>query len=98
MNYYHLNVCTQVLYDDGDIFGYLDSITLPVEPTDKDDLDNEAVEITMDFITLSLSSEINEEMIKNTIAFEDLVLHMENYIHLKRYNPHLYEKFEKICK
>lgn len=96
---YSLNVCTPVSFDDGDIFEYLDSITLPVEPTDEEGLDDEAVEITMDFIKVNLVSEVDEEPTKNTSAFKDLVLHMENYIYLKRHAPHhLYESLKKMYK
>lgn len=94
---YELNVCTPISFDDSDIFEYLDSITLPVEPTDEEGLDDEAVKITMDFIKGNLAYGVGEVSTKDTSAFEDLVLHMENYICLKRHAPHhLYENLKKM--
>lgn len=96
---YGLNVCLPISFDDVDIFEYLDSLTLPTEPTDKEGLDDEAVETTMDFIKANLAYEvICEELTENTIAFKNLALHMENYIYLKRHAPHIYESLKKICK
>ena len=93
---YDLDVCTPISFDDVDIFEYLDPLTLPTEPTDEEGLDDEAVEITLDFIKVNLACEVDEEPTKNTSAFEDLVLHMESYIYLKRHAPHLYENLKKI--
>lgn len=95
---YDLNVCTPVSLDDVDIFEYLDPLTLPEEPTDEEGLDDEAVEITMDFIKVNLAYEVCEELTENTIAFKNLALHMENYIYLKRHAPHLYENLKKMYK
>jgi len=95
---YDLNVCTPVSFDDVDIFEYLDPLTLPTEPTDEEGLDDEAVEITMDFIEVNLAYEVCEELTENTIAFKNLALHMENYIYLKRHAPHLYESLKKMYK
>jgi len=94
---YDLNVCTPVSFDDYDIFEYLDPLILPTEPTDEEGLDDEAIEITMDFIKANLTFEVDEEPTENTSAFKDLALHMENYIYLKRHAPHhLFESLKKM--
>jgi hypothetical protein len=93
-----LNVSVPVSFDDGDMFEYLDSLILPAEPTDEKGLDDEASEISMNFIKWWIlkdkSLEIDEETTEDSGAFEDLALRMENYLYLKRHMPHLYEKSE----
>lgn len=95
---YCVNVATPVSFDDYDIFQYLDTNKLPEEPTDEEALDDEAVEISVDFIKWLLkdeSFEIDSEATEDSKAFEELSTNIENYIHLKRHMPKLYERLER---